>query len=1466
MLSKKQSRDHPVFSSEEYESWLHGNGTRILYLQGPNSQENTLAGEQICLEWVQEQQTDERYHPRLFSFLFSSHDPSRNLMGMLAASFLHFYIRGDPLWRTLIEDQYKLQHAWLEEDLVKLTEFSSVWLDSRTPFLLLDLDECDVHSRKALWALLGGIASRMEEPVKFIVTSKRPWALRAEVKRWPDLQIHEFTLSATEEPDDVQTDEFLEALISRHCPKQLGESRIRRKLEELVSMDRHTLTSILHLVEGYSKWPAEIHSNNLDLFCSLIEDISSSSTPRDIIYSILSSVPDRGCLQWLLSWILTAKRPLSLLELSMMRYHNSRGLAPVESPPEADDIQVCLKEVGNLLRGFICLHDDKVHVHPEILDLIDGDTHHFWSDVKNSAPETTTQFLLTYLGSSTVQQRLRTMYCQYLVSYESAGDEITPPIVSDGRDAIFYAVEALPHHLSGIVIPDEVRHKMRDPSGPYESWAKVYWAMCNPFSRAAKGPLKSAWATWEAAAEFGLSNMVRRYHDNEDDSEGTTQYATDESKHTSHPSGLDRLIEAVRADNEDLALHFAGELISNEKNQEHPAKSNSDQPRQQLSWPLSILWRATWLDMHRLVQLLLENGLPPDDQSSASSPSPLFMAARLGHSKIVKSLILHGADMNVKMEGTYTSLHTAAANGHAESVRALVVQDNSQRDRPQPDRPLYTAARRGAWKSLEVLLEIQADPNLRSQETPSGEPRWTPIIAASSQGFAKTLRLLLESGADPNTAGPNTAGPKGRDTPLYNAAIIARSLECVRLLLGHKADPNHEMMYPLLHSIMLDSMPDEFRISLFNILMENDPPVLLENAGAYGMTALIWAAWKGDIASVRWLLRHGVKINTVVLGKSALFEAVVKGHKPVVQELLSHHETPRLDLIDGDGCTLLQEAIGDDSLFEMLLDAGADPEFENKLKQTALNIAVVNEEIDAVELLLEPGRHVDIHHRDINGCSPILNASGLSPNPEMVRILMESGANLADTDPEGMSPLHWAARKLMPDILRILLEFHVPEDLERRNTYGETPLLELEIENYEDPLGLECIFLLVRAGSDVNAQDSSGRTILMRCASSRSKSSAIEDFLLALRKVAVNAVGNAKTALHCACRFGNVDMVDKLLEHDDIDVNIRCLAFCDTPLIAACMPTEPEPREMQDVEASLAKAERIVRELVAHGADVDATAGPVIFNALCAASLCSSVRTVNYLLDKSALTRQPDPLGRLPIHFAAANGLQNFEAVSLVHGDDIMKHDNLGRNVLHWAAQFGHVKTVESILQRLSLKDRKAYVNARDIDGWTPLAWATKPGSMSRWLYWTMSEPQDYAATIKSLIDYGADISVQFRIGQSETAEYFTPLEMAKRCAAGGDVIQLLTPTDGDIKGIASTEQRKYKRLGHICCICFSVSLFTYLKPTGLSGDFASCFQRPSHPTDKPNSQYMVSYTAARTASIMVCARSVAGKLKKYTR
>ena len=72
-------------------------------------------------------------------------------------------------------------------------------------------------------------------------------------------------------------------------------------------------------------------------------------------------------------------------------------------------------------------------------------------------------------------------------------------------------------------------------------------------------------------------------------------------------------------------------------------------------------------------EYLVKAGAPINALSRNSlSAAPIHSAAAGGHRKIVKMLLEHHADPNIREQGGFTPLHTAAQNGDEEMLRILL--------------------------------------------------------------------------------------------------------------------------------------------------------------------------------------------------------------------------------------------------------------------------------------------------------------------------------------------------------------------------------------------------------------------------------------------------------------------------------------------------------------------------------------------------------------------------------------------------------------------------------------------------------------------------------------------------------------------------------------------------------------------------------------------------------------------------
>jgi ankyrin repeat protein len=188
-------------------------------------------------------------------------------------------------------------------------------------------------------------------------------------------------------------------------------------------------------------------------------------------------------------------------------------------------------------------------------------------------------------------------------------------------------------------------------------------------------------------------------------------------------------------------------------------------------------------------------------------------------------------------------------------------------------------------------------------------------------------------------------------------------------------------------------------------------------------------------------------------------------------------------------------------------------------KATLLQQAVLYDKPDVVKLLIDSG--ADINLFDDRDSTPLIMAI-LENKNDLANILIDRGANLNMKDIYGRTPLHFAAQKKNSFVLQKLLEN--PEiKIESMDSVNVSPL------SYAATFGdIDCIRILLDNGANINSEDINSWTPLFY-AVQYGKIDAVK--LLIDRGANIlkkNKFGN--TLLHLACKRNNYDMVKFLLE------------------------------------------------------------------------------------------------------------------------------------------------------------------------------------------------------------------------------------------------------------------------------------------------------------------------------------------------
>ena len=102
-------------------------------------------------------------------------------------------------------------------------------------------------------------------------------------------------------------------------------------------------------------------------------------------------------------------------------------------------------------------------------------------------------------------------------------------------------------------------------------------------------------------------------------------------------------------------------------------------------------------------------------------------------------------------------------------------------------------------------------------------------------------------------------------------------------------------------------------------------------------------------------------------------------------------------------------------------------------------------------------------------------------DPQVIRVLLEGGADVAARSDDEATPLHHAARHSAPEVVRILLERGA--DAAARDDNLKTPLHTAMTDGYSVPSDYsadpETVSLLLDYGADVNGEDEHGNTPLI---------------------------------------------------------------------------------------------------------------------------------------------------------------------------------------------------------------------------------------------------------------------------------------------------------------------------------------------------------------------------------------------------
>jgi ankyrin repeat protein len=375
--------------------------------------------------------------------------------------------------------------------------------------------------------------------------------------------------------------------------------------------------------------------------------------------------------------------------------------------------------------------------------------------------------------------------------------------------------------------------------------------------------------------------------------------------------------------------------------------------------------------------------------------------------------------------------------------------------------------------------------------------------------------------------------------------------------------------------------------------------------------------------------------------------------------------------------------------------------------QSTLHIASKAGNLEMVRRLLDLG--ADPNSADKLGMTPLMEACSIG-HLDLIKTLVDSNADIRAVSLNRQTPLWFATLHGSVDVVIYLLdELQIDPNAARED--GVTPLMVASSQGFDT-----IAKLLINAGSDVNAPDLQNTTALVNAAEYGSP----ELVSLLLRSGAhVNIfTENSFTPLIVASAHGHLECVQRLVE------------------AGAIVDLEHPDGVTALMYASAAGHVNIVKYLIASGSDVNArhNLGGTALLEITAAPLSSqnTDQIVRALLDAGALVNIADNEGITPIISASAIGHETLLRYSIPHcspsifpwvfltlsrvlidaGADLNLRAHSGMTALHYAISMGHSSVLQILLQGGANPRLEVLSNDETHHGTPSLIFAVETGNL----------------------------------------------------------------------------------------------------------------------------------------------------------
>ena len=714
-------------------------------------------------------------------------------------------------------------------------------------------------------------------------------------------------------------------------------------------------------------------------------------------------------------------------------------------------------------------------------------------------------------------------------------------------------------------------------------------------------------------------------------------------------------------------------------------------------------------------------------------------AAKSGDVDKVRTILKRGKGAQNRyadLDG-YTPLHWACETGHLNVVKVLLSEFKASTviQTAYGDTPLTLAARHGHDNIVCAMVSYN-----QCEVDTKGPDGYTALHYSCRYGHVNIIRTLINKKTDIN------AKTDSGDTPL---TLAARH--------GHDN---------VVHALLSDSQ------------------CLVDSIGQDGYSALHYSCIYGYVAILRMLIKHKANVNAKTnKGKSPLALAAINGHidNVVLHDLLSNNQC-LIDAKGQDGYTALHYLCkyGHVKMVGKFVNH-ADVNAKTDSGDTALIIAAKHGHADIVHIMLSNYKCLVNAKNQINFTA--LHYSCQYGHVDIVRTLIKYKADVNVGTNSDDTPLMLAAKNGYSNVVHALL------------SDSECIIVDAKNQMYYTALHFSCEYghvnilrTLIHHKANVNATTRSGITPLELAVIQGHKN--ILYTLLSEFQYPVDAKGqDGYTALHYSCKYGYVDMVRTLVNHNlKANVNAKTNSG-DSPLMLAakhghgkivhvllsddeCLLDAKNQINFTALHYSCENSHvNIMRTLVKYKADVNARTDSGD-TPLTLAARCGHDNVVDALLSGSQCPMDAKGQdGYTALHYSCIYGHVDVIKIFVKHKADVNSKTNSGNTPLTLAIINGHA----NVLHALLLAD-KCLVDAKGQDGYTALHYSCRYG---------------YVNMVRILVKYKANVNAKTNSGD-------TPLHVAVLYHQLEVITTLINDLDCDI----DVRGHLGKSILHSACFC----------------------------------------------------------------